>query len=627
MTDDIERRDFLRHGATVLGSAFAYGPSLAAANTSALTSAGEPIGEQASSDLRFAVIFEVKPSEQGRGQYLELAAALRPRLDRVDGFRSIERFASRARPGWLLSLSQWADEAGLTRWRTHPEHHAAQEKGRDGIFDDYRLRVGQVVSLEHSDASGPWRPARRTAYNDPRRRAPRFVVLASATVSDEATRSRVDAEFTRFDGVAHQDKGSAGSELFESLPSSPYRLVALSAWPGEEAASRWSRQITTALRRFTSRGVVWQVAIVEVERDYGLLCREEAPQYFGAPATPAEAVPATPELVRIPWTGTSLTLGLRHLPPRGATDVDPSKIVLFVHGSSFPSDLAAAYRFDGHSWMDDLSEAGYDVWALDFAGYGHSDRYTNPLQAPGRHDPPGRAEVCSQQLMTAILEICERRGAPAVSVIAHSWGTLAAGICTTSRPAVVSRLVLFGPVTRREPTSRSTVTEAKEPSFVYVTIEDQRNRFLGYVPRGNAPVLEERHFDEWAQTYLDSDPESRTRVPASVRVPNGPSVDIDRAWAGHFAYDPAEVVCPTLIIRGEWDSVTRNADARWLSQALTNCPLKRDVVIPRGTHVMHLETGRFDLYRSVRTFLGGSSEGEQLQSPAPSHRARGKQPR
>jgi pimeloyl-ACP methyl ester carboxylesterase len=146
-----------------------------------------------------------------------------------------------------------------------------------------------------------------------------------------------------------------------------------------------------------------------------------------------------------------------------------------------------------------------------------------------------------------------------------TWGTLAAGICTASRPAIVSRLVLFGPVPRREPISRTTGTEAKEPSFVYVTIEDQRNRFLGYVPRGNAPVLEERHFADWAQTYLDSDPESRTRVPASVRIPNGPTVDIDRAWAGQFAYDPAQVVCPTLIIRGEWDSVTRNADARWLS--------------------------------------------------------------
>jgi pimeloyl-ACP methyl ester carboxylesterase len=429
------------------------------------------------------------------------------------------------------------------------------------------------------------------------------------------------------DGVAHQDEGSAGSELFESLPSSPYGLVTVSAWPGEEAASRWSRQIATVLRRFTSRSVVWQVAIIEVERDYGLLCREEAPQYFAAPATRAQAAPAPLELVRIPWTGTSLTLGLRHVPPRGATDVDPSKVVLFVHGSSFPSDLAAAYRFDGHSWMDDLCEDGYDVWALDFAGYGHSDRYKNPLEAPGRHDPPGRAEVCSQQLMTAILAICERRGVPAVSVIAHSWGTLAAGICTTSRPAIVNRLVLFGPVARREPTSRSTPAEAKEPSFVYVTIEDQRNRFLGYVPRGNAPVLEERHFDEWAQTYLDSDPESRTRVPAGVQVPNGPSVDIEQAWSGHFAYDPARVLCPALIVRGEWDSVTRDADARWLSQALTNCPLKRDVVIPRGTHVMHLETGRFDLYRSVRTFLGGTSEGDQVQSPAPSHRAGGNQPR
>jgi pimeloyl-ACP methyl ester carboxylesterase len=258
--------------------------------------------------------------------------------------------------------------------------------------------------------------------------------------------------------------------------------------------------------------------------------------------------------------------------------------------------------------MDDLSDAGLDVWALDFAGYGHSDRYQGqPHTPPGSRETPGRAGVCSQQVMTAILAICERQRASAVSVIAHSWGTLAAGLCATKQPAIVNRLVLFGPVARREPTSQRPAADAGAPSFVNVTIEDQRHRFLGYVPRGNAPVLNARHFDEWAQAYLDSDPESRTRLPASVQVPNGPKVDIAHAWSGHFSYDPAQVLCPTLIVRGEWDTVTRDDDARWLLQALTNCPLKRDVVVARGTHVMHLESGRFDLYRAVRAFLSDAS--------------------
>ncbi len=92
-----------------------------------------------------AVIFEVWPSAQGRAHYLELAAALRPLLDEVDGFISIERFSSLGDPGKLLSLSFFRDEAALARWRQLEAHRLAQSEGRRGIFDDYRLRIADVV--------------------------------------------------------------------------------------------------------------------------------------------------------------------------------------------------------------------------------------------------------------------------------------------------------------------------------------------------------------------------------------------------------------------------------------------------------------------------------------------------
>jgi esterase/lipase len=60
-----------------------------------------------------------------------------------------------------------------------------------------------------------------------------------------------------------------------------------------------------------------------------------------------------------------------------------------------------------------------------------------------------------------------------------------------------------------------------------------------------------------------------------------------------------------LIVRGEWDSVTTDTDAHWLYEALRAAPLKRDVVISRGTHVMHLERSRYQLYREVQVFLEG----------------------
>jgi heme-degrading monooxygenase HmoA len=92
-----------------------------------------------------AVIFEVVPAEGRRQDYLDIAAALRPQLERIDGFISIERFESLTRPGKVLSLSFWRDEKAVAAWRAIEAHRAAQAKGRAGIFADYRLRVASVL--------------------------------------------------------------------------------------------------------------------------------------------------------------------------------------------------------------------------------------------------------------------------------------------------------------------------------------------------------------------------------------------------------------------------------------------------------------------------------------------------
>ena len=92
-----------------------------------------------------AVIFEVVPNDGRRDDYLATAAALRPLLDGIDGFISIERFQSMADPAKLVSLSFWRDEAAVAQWRNTAEHRAAQKAGRDAILRDYRLRIAGVV--------------------------------------------------------------------------------------------------------------------------------------------------------------------------------------------------------------------------------------------------------------------------------------------------------------------------------------------------------------------------------------------------------------------------------------------------------------------------------------------------
>ncbi len=92
-----------------------------------------------------AVVFEVWPAEGRIEQYLDIAADLRPLLDGIDGFISIERFESLSEPGKILSLSFWRDEAAIAQWRRLEDHRAAQAIGRSDVFRDYRLRIAGVI--------------------------------------------------------------------------------------------------------------------------------------------------------------------------------------------------------------------------------------------------------------------------------------------------------------------------------------------------------------------------------------------------------------------------------------------------------------------------------------------------
>jgi heme-degrading monooxygenase HmoA len=92
-----------------------------------------------------AVIFEVWPADGRKEHYLDIAASLKPHLEKIDGFISVERFQSLTDPKKMLSLSFWRDEGAARAWRNQVAHRASQKKGRGGIFADYRLRVAAVV--------------------------------------------------------------------------------------------------------------------------------------------------------------------------------------------------------------------------------------------------------------------------------------------------------------------------------------------------------------------------------------------------------------------------------------------------------------------------------------------------
>lgn len=299
---------------------------------------------------------------------------------------------------------------------------------------------------------------------------------------------------------------------------------------------------------------------------------------------------------RIPSPHAGLSLFLRHLPPK-----EPQgRVALYVHGGSFPSALSIAHRFDGCSWRDELCDFGFDVWGLDFHGFGKSDPYPEMAREAEESSPLGRAADAATQLEEAVRFIRSHHEDKCVSIIAHSWGSMIAGRLAGQCPDLVDRLVFFGPITRRV----KAADPVRLPGWRLISLKDQWARFTESIPPGASPVLSRLHFDAWGERYLDGDPVSRTRSPASVKVPSGAFQDIFDAWAGQLAYDPGLVRAPVAIIRGEWDSYCTDADARWLFDGLASA-IKRDVKISRGTHLMHLEAMRYALYRESIAFLSG----------------------
>ena len=237
----------------------------------------------------FAVIFEVNPKPERYDEYLDLATMLRPDLDTIDGFLSIERFASQSRPGWILSLSFWRDEAALVRWRTHELHHKVQEKGRFAVFRDYRLRVAQVVA-DDSPGAEPRRPDRRSAYNDTRAHPPTFVAVLEVAPAGGQRSARIDGAAGADADTGRMD-GCLGIERFDSIYVEG-KYACLASWRDEATAMAWHDRVmgsvaSGAMAAAPVAGV--HLRMTEVERDYGMFARAEAPQYYSPVARLEEA--------------------------------------------------------------------------------------------------------------------------------------------------------------------------------------------------------------------------------------------------------------------------------------------------------------------------------------------------
>jgi heme-degrading monooxygenase HmoA len=226
----------------------------------------------------FAVIFVVQPKKERWNDYLDLAKYLKPKLEAVDGFIDNERFESKRTQGRVLSLSTWRDEKAVVRWRTQGEHHGVQEKGRFEIFEDYHLRVGEIIHDTEPPAGLTVEEMRLDGTETGKALAATITELTPEAESDIA--GKADMLPARLGLDAHLD-GLVDAELFASIYN-PGKALLLGLWRDADAAASWKPVHPAAAGKVRHR----QVRIL---RDYGMFDRREAPQYYRTLEPPRRA--------------------------------------------------------------------------------------------------------------------------------------------------------------------------------------------------------------------------------------------------------------------------------------------------------------------------------------------------
>lgn len=286
--------------------------------------------------------------------------------------------------------------------------------------------------------------------------------------------------------------------------------------------------------------------------------------------------------------------------PAQATD----RSVLFVHGASFPTLLAAGFEFaPGDSWLAFEARRGYLACGLDFIGFGASSR--PPAMGGGEAGAPvTRTPEAVAQIALAVDYLRAIRGMAQVHVVAHSWGTIPAAAYAATHPRAVTSLTLFGPVT---PVANPEA-EPQGSAWWGITAQTryQQLRYLDVLP-ADMVLLEPAVDARWAAQFDASAPHVAGDPPGQLRIPSGPLVDLGEAEAGRYPYAADRVRAPVFVVYGDHDTVVGDAAkaAAFLAR-FTASPLRWHLRIDHGTHVMHLERARHSLYESVDAFIHAS---------------------
>jgi len=324
---------------------------------------------------------------------------------------------------------------------------------------------------------------------------------------------------------------------------------------------------------------------------------------IAAPAI-AQPVKLVTESYHVPARDPGIQLYVRNKRPEAMTTFAPDRIVLFVHGATYPAEPAFDLQLDGLSWMDYIAQRGYDVYLMDVRGYGRSTRLPEMSQPAKENRPIVHTEVAVKDLGAVVDHILTRRGVSKINLLAWSWGTVIAGAYTTQNNDKVGRLILYAPVWLRQTPSLVRV-EGPLAAYRTVTMDAARQRWLtGVAADKQKDLIPSGWFEAWWNANLEADPVGAGQNPPVVRAPNGVVEDGQRYWGADTRYyDAAKIRVPVLLVHAEWDADTPAYMSQAVFARLTGAPAKRYVVIGEGTHTVLLERNRIHLFREVQLFL------------------------
>lgn len=320
----------------------------------------------------------------------------------------------------------------------------------------------------------------------------------------------------------------------------------------------------------------------------------------GTPAGPALAM----EEFMVPAADPGIRLYVRNKHPQGRDSYPGSRIVLFVHGSTYPAETAFDLQLNGFSWMDYIARHGYDVYLVDVRGYGRSTRPPEMDVAADRNEPFAGTATAVKDVGAAVDFILKRRGVDKINLMGWSWGTSTMGWYTAQNNARVNKLVLYAPQWIRN-TAALTDTGGKIGAYRSVSMAAAKTRWLTGVPEAKkADLIPPGWFEAWASATIASDPVGAAQNPPVLRAPNGTVQDTRNFWAaGKPLYDPGQIRVPTFLAHAEWDADLPSYMLHAYFAKLTNAPYKRYVEIGEGTHTVIMEKNRMQLFLAVQQFL------------------------